>query len=101
MTLNPRIRVDNDRMAGYRSQRTLNMGGEIARFDVFDPADQYIGQVVYVARRVGAAPKWATHYGWRPAQAAAQSKLTGKVGAIVRLPLFNSSVIQAALAEGE
>lgn len=78
------IRVSNTRMPGYRSRRTLTMGNEEQREEVFDPDGQYIGEVVYVKRRT----KRGIEYGWMPAKAPRQSKITDRVEAIKRLPRF-------------
>jgi hypothetical protein len=86
-----RINVDNARLPGVQSESTAKLGNEMARSDVFANG-VYVGQVVYIARRrkapAGSASStgFVTDYGWRPAQVPAQSKLTNKVDAILRLP---------------
>jgi hypothetical protein len=77
-----RSRVSNSHLPGYTSTRTLTTGDELARHDIFDPTGTYVGQVVYVTRRVKGT---GTMYGWRPAQQT-RVKLTDKVDAIRRLP---------------
>lgn len=76
-----RTRVDNHALPGVTAQRTMTMGTELRRDEVFRDG-VYVGEVVYVARRRRAG----THYGWRPAKAAAQSRLDTRVDAIRRLP---------------
>ncbi len=72
-----RINVSNDYLPGVTSETTLALGSEIHRCDIFK-TDAYVGQVVYVKR--------GQTYGWRPAKAAPQVRLTSKVDAIRRLP---------------
>ncbi len=74
--------VSNTLLPGYRARRTLIMGTEIRREEVVDGEDVYVGEVVYVRRKTARG----SVYGWRPAKAAPQSRLTSKVDAIVRLP---------------
>lgn len=83
-----KIKVSNAELPGITSEVTVVLGTERARYDVFADAE-YIGQVVYIARRRKAS--FVTDYGWRPAQAPAQSKLTSKVEAIRRLPRMVSA----------
>ena len=75
-----RVNVDNDRLPGVQSARTITFGTEMHREEIFSGGD-YIGEIVYVRRK---RSKF-TEYGWRPAKSAAQSRLTDKVSAIERL----------------
>lgn len=81
------VRVSNALLPGYRSRRTLTMGSELHREEVIDGNGEYVGEVVYVGRKTARG----TQYGWLPAKAPRQSKLTSKVDAIVRLPRLAST----------
>lgn len=79
-----RINVNTLTMPGVTCERTLTMGNESHREAIYD-GNTYVGEIVYVSRTT----QLGTLYGWRPAKAAAQSKLTTKIDAIRRLPHFN------------
>lgn len=76
----------------YRFERTIPMGHE-ARRDAVYRCGEFIGDVVYVARRKKAptgsasATGFVTEYGWRPDgwRYAKNAKLTDRRGAVDRL----------------
>ncbi len=76
-----KIRVSNDQLPGVMAEGTISMGSEIHREEItFE--DQYLGTIVYV-RRVRTTG--GSEYGWRPDRAHPNTKLTGKIDAILRL----------------
>jgi hypothetical protein len=77
-----RLNINNRELPGVQGERTIRMGSEITRQDVFLNGD-YIGQIVYVLRNTARG----TLYGWRPAGVPAQSRLTHKTGAVRLLML--------------
>lgn len=80
-----RINVSNEVLPGVQTERTLNLGpNEIHRKDVFLDGE-YVGQVVYVARR---SRSGGTLFGWRAARSASNSRLVTQIEAIRRLPLI-------------
>jgi hypothetical protein len=79
-----RINVNNVLLPGVQSERTMTVGKEIHREEIFFN-DEYIGTVVYVSRSY----RGATTYGWRPEKSAANSALLNKVDAIRKLPRFS------------
>lgn len=82
----PTTLISNRLLPGYAAQRTLALGNELQRLDITDPTGAYVGQVVHVRRRLGAG---GSQYGWRPAQAHPNTKLTTKVDAVRRLPRYS------------
>lgn len=68
----------------YYTERTMTIGKELARAEVFHGATgPYIGTIVYVGRKM---KKGGTEYGWRTEKSAPQSKLMDQFTAIMKLP---------------
>lgn len=79
-----RLRIDNQALPGWTNERSMNLGNEIQRYDVFRPDGEYAGQIMYVsrARRGG-----GTEFGWVP-ERTPRAKLTNKTEAVRRMPRF-------------
>lgn len=80
-----RILLSNAEMPGWTTERVSPHGTEQIRVDVYDPAGNFAGTVVYVRRknRTGTGP--GSVYGWRPAEPQ-NSRLSSKIDAVRRLP---------------
>jgi hypothetical protein len=71
-----RHNLNNQALPGIQVERTITLGKELARVQVFK-AGEYVGEIVYISRRVARG----TAYGWRIARSAPQSKLFTKTEA--------------------
>lgn len=80
-----RTNVNNSSLPGVQSEDEFPTEHQ-KECAIYQDGD-YIGNIVYVASRRRAG----TEYGWRPAKAAAQSRLSTKEDAIRRLPKFSPS----------
>lgn len=80
--MSERILLSNAKMPGWTTERVDPQGKEQIRVDVYDPAGERVGAVVYLRRKSRSTGN--SVYGWRPADRLT-ARLTDKLEAVQRL----------------